>query len=289
MRREHRAQRDVAEHVERADVLREPVRRARAASVRSRRRVAGQRGDDALHPHEARALDQHRRAARAASRATRATSASTSAKCARARAERAAPRRGVSVAQRRTAGRRRPRARTRRPRDGTPAPARRLRPCRPAPASVGRGAAASTSIAARTESGIGVVACRRSRVAPCGARARCSRPATGAKRARARARSPRSGDAGRERRGGRGQRIAHVVPARHARARTVRVALRRAQRELAAVGAQRAARRVTVGGVRRAPKSTTRTPARARGCAPDVGVRVVGVDHRDAAGAQRAR
>ena len=62
---EHRAQRDVAEDVEQPHVLARATARARAASVPSLGRSAGERGHHALHLHEARSLHQHAAAAHA--------------------------------------------------------------------------------------------------------------------------------------------------------------------------------------------------------------------------------
>src|SRR6267154_5277353 len=60
-RREHCAQRDVLEHVERAHVLGEPLCKSEQHLVPSCRRWStGQSLDDPLHPHEARALYKHR-------------------------------------------------------------------------------------------------------------------------------------------------------------------------------------------------------------------------------------
>mgnify|MGYP003693910985 CR=1 FL=1 len=81
MQREHGAQREVAEDVERPDVLRQELGQPQAASVRpfAAGRTA-QRRDDALHAHEARALDEDRRPGRRVA-ARCAASAATDAKC----------------------------------------------------------------------------------------------------------------------------------------------------------------------------------------------------------------
>ena len=118
----------------------------------------------------------------------------------------------------------RARARTRRPRGGTPAPGRRPRPCRRAPAQRGAGSAASTSIAARTESGIGVVAVVDQRdldAGACEAPASASGRCTGAERLEPAHDRHRAG-AGSERAARRGERVVHVVRAGDAQARTSR-------------------------------------------------------------------
>ena len=157
MRRQHRAQRDVAEDVERPDVRREPVGEREqhqwppSPQLRSIRRA---RCDDALHVHEARALDEHGRSAAAARRSARATSASTDRRSARPPAPNAATACVGQRARPSAADRCRRPARTRRFRDETPGPVADLahvaqhQPFR-APAR-----SASTAIAARTESGL---------------------------------------------------------------------------------------------------------------------------------------
>ena len=117
--------------------------------------AAGDGLHHALHLHEARALDQHAARARGTLRAARPrSSASMSSKCRAPRAERRDARAPIRVAEREQRARCRARAHRRRPRRGTAGPGRRPRPCRPAPAGAGPAGRPSTSIAARTESGL---------------------------------------------------------------------------------------------------------------------------------------
>ena len=87
-------------------------------------------------------------------------------------------------------------------------------------------------------------------------------------------------DRERARRGG--ERVAHVVHAR-GREHRARLARGRAQRDLARQAAERSCR-VTAAAARGRSRRARRLPARLR---KNAGVRVVGVDHRDAVGRQR--
>ena len=144
---EHRAQRDVVEDVEQRGCPWRAIARARAASVPSLC-GAGERGHDALHLHEPRALDQDGLAV-ACSR----TSSSDALRNAARRCRKPRPCR-ASLRRSRAAASHPWRARTRRPRGGTRVPCSPTSPMSPSTSAVGGGHEASTSIAARTESGL---------------------------------------------------------------------------------------------------------------------------------------
>ena len=253
----------------------------RASSRGASASLAASARDDALHAHEARALDEHRRRRRR-----------------RRRARRSAPRRRRTRARRRTAPscsrsprpppratRCRARARRRRPRGGTPAPGRRPRPCR-------RGRASAAPAARRA---------RRSRRAPNrGWRCRCRRPACiGVRRARApglraaahgaKPSRPRTiASSGSRRRAPRRSRRARCVtlcaPATASEGRAHRPASASSPASRSPVPARRCRRR------RPARRARSRRHApRAGDLAPDRRVRVVGGEDGDAVGGERAR
>ena len=168
-----------------------------------------QRCDDALHLHEARALDQHRRCTPARCPARR-SAPRTSSKC---RAARRRPAPHACTARRRATARRcRARAHRRRPRRGTPGRCAPTSPMSPSTSQRGPGSVGQQVDRGAHRVGVGVVAVVDQRDARPSQRdsLTCERPFTGAKASRPRAIAS-SGAAGGQRAGRRGQRVPHVV------------------------------------------------------------------------------
>ena len=208
---EHRAQRDVAEDVEQRARPWRATGRARAASVTScglRRRSAQRRRAPCVMKREPLTEDACVAPAR-----SRSAARSIASKCAAAGAERLRLRaRSLRPARSRLRDASSPRVAPDLAR-GTRRPARRLRPCRRAPARVGAGQAARARRSRRAPSPGWRCSCRRSASRRSRACFTCRRPGVRAERARARRAMVVGRMPAAMRAGGCRERVAHVVQA----------------------------------------------------------------------------
>ncbi len=240
-----------------------------------------ERRDDALHPHEARALDQHGDlGARLGGDVARERIDAREMIGAGPKAAPASAASAPVVSSRST-----PAARANAPTSRWNAgPSTPTSPMSPSTSHLGDGAAPSTSIAARTESGFALYVSSMT-AAPLAARIAASRPGT-ARNASSPLHDRGERDAERERGRRCGERIARRVPSGNVEPDR-RIARRRRQRQRRAVRGDRASRMHR----RRMVETELDYPDAgpfSRRIAPHVDERIVGVDHRDPAGGQRA-